>query len=118
MGRLQDYSHEFQNAISLYLERSDDKEAADAFADSSWENVQSEADRAWAAYDGHLKRRTTIARRGTEALDHQVGTFMTSPYFEFLMELIPSGNYTSVLLGGLTLAYNVSGSDSGKARNG
>jgi hypothetical protein len=92
--------------MKTFLSRSQDTDAAQAFASSSWDKLQVEADKAWAAYNSHQKRKRSW-RRPFEVLDHAAEKVMTSCCIEFLLELVPDGEYSSLLSGGLTLAYNV-----------
>ncbi|RYP42018.1 hypothetical protein DL768_010406 [Monosporascus sp. mg162] len=103
--QLEAFTQEFSVGINDFLLRSQDGEAAQAFAGSSWDKLQTEANKAWAAYNNHQKRKRNW-RRPFEVLDHAAEKVMTSCCIEFLLELVPNGEYSSLLSGGLTLAYN------------
>ncbi|KAI3324696.1 hypothetical protein HD806DRAFT_53150 [Xylariaceae sp. AK1471] len=103
--QLQAFKQEFIVGIEDFLSRSRDSDAAQAFRSSSWDKLQAEANKAWAAYSNHQKRKRNW-RRPFEVLDHAAEKVMTSCCIEFLLELVPDGEYSSLLSGGLTLAYN------------
>lgn len=93
--------------MSDFLRRTQDAEATEAFNNSSWDKLQAEADQAWEAYKKHKDAKRNW-RRPFEAIDYAAEKAMTSCCIEFLLELVPDGDYTSLLSGGLTLVYNVS----------
>ncbi|GAM41453.1 hypothetical protein TCE0_042f14584 [Talaromyces pinophilus] len=103
--QLEVFIHEFSVGINEFLHRSDDIHATQAFATSSWDGLQAEANKAWAAYNNHQKRKRNW-RRPFEVLDNVAEKVMTTCCIEFLLELMPDGEYTSLLSGGLTLAYH------------
>lgn len=91
-----------------FLSRLNDASASEAFATSSWDGMKKEADKAWAAYQNHQDKKHNF-RKPLEVLDNIAESLMSSSCLEFLLELVPSGEvYSSLLSGGLTLAYNVS----------
>ncbi|KAH6854717.1 hypothetical protein B0I37DRAFT_38274 [Chaetomium sp. MPI-CAGE-AT-0009] len=104
-GQLEAFTKEFSSSVNAFLERSRDREASAAFTASSWDGLQREAAKAWAAYNSHQKRRRNW-RRPFEVIDHAAEKVMTSCCIEFLLELVPHGEYSSLLTGGLTLAYH------------
>lgn len=65
-----------------------------------------EADEAMKALETHKKRRRDW-RHPFEALDNAGGYIARR--VEFLFQLVPEGEYTSILKGGLRLIYNVRG---------
>ncbi|KAK3320262.1 hypothetical protein B0T19DRAFT_468501 [Cercophora scortea] len=80
---------EFSSGMHVFLERTKDDEATRAFSQSTWKDLQDEA---------------AQARQALEAIDRAGGS--VARRLQFLLELIPDGEYTSVLSGGLRLAYN------------
>ncbi|KAK4100558.1 hypothetical protein N658DRAFT_524689 [Parathielavia hyrcaniae] len=97
-SQLEAFTKEFSSSVKAFLERSRDREASAAFAASSWDGLQREAARArnW--------------RRPFEVFDRAAEKVMTSCCIEFLLELMPYGEYSSALTGGLTLAYHAGAS--------
>lgn len=81
-----------------------DKDAEEAFNSRSWAELQVEATKALTAFDAHNQRRSSW-RNPFEAADKAAGA--VARRIEFLMELIPDGDYTGILTGGLRLLYNV-----------
>lgn len=95
-------------SMNDFLSRLNDASASEAFATSSWDGMKKEADKAWAAYQKHQNRKHNL-RKPLEVLDNIAESLMSSSCLELLLELVPSGEaYSSLLSGGLTLAYNVS----------
>ncbi|KAK4216477.1 hypothetical protein QBC37DRAFT_471368 [Rhypophila decipiens] len=100
------FAKEFETDIDDFLQRSQDQDASLAFrTGTSWDKLQGEAIKAWAAYSNHKSRKRNW-RRPFEVLDNAAEKVMTSCAIEFLLELVPKGEYSSLLSGGLTLAYN------------
>jgi hypothetical protein len=102
---LRNYVAEFSQNMNAFLEKANDKEATNAFNSTSWESLQHEADQAMRALDAHSSRRRNW-RNPFEAADNFGG--YVARRMEFLLALMPSGEYTSILTGALRLAYNVS----------
>ncbi|KAI0538397.1 hypothetical protein GGR58DRAFT_468238 [Xylaria digitata] len=103
--QLRAFTRDFGISMNNFLSLSKDTDAAKAFASNSWDELQVEANKAWEAYNQHQKRKRSW-KRPFEALDHVAETVLTSCCIEFLLELVPDGEYSSLLSGGLTLAYN------------
>ncbi|KAM7215567.1 hypothetical protein V8F06_009034 [Rhypophila decipiens] len=92
--QLELFAKEFETDIDDFLQRSQDHDASLAFrTGTSWDKLQGEAINAWAAYSNHKLRKRNWRRPLNCAI-------------EFLLELVPKGEYSSLLSGGLTLAYN------------
>lgn len=91
--------------MQSFLQRTDDKEAAEAFGSPSWEQLQDDITSALKAQDNHEKRRRNWRDNPLEAADKVGG--VVARRIEFLLELVPDGDYTSVLVGGLRLLCNV-----------
>ncbi|KAK4231445.1 hypothetical protein QBC38DRAFT_528462 [Podospora fimiseda] len=79
--------------------------AAAAFETGSWDNPKAEATKAWSDAAQHQQRKRS-RRHPFEAVDYAAEKAMTSCWIEFLIELVPYGEYSSLISGGLTLAYN------------
>ncbi|KAH0563404.1 hypothetical protein GP486_002025 [Trichoglossum hirsutum] len=92
-----------KKAQALYLAYNDTEATSAYFNDNSLEDLQSEATQAWKAYESHQNRRRNW-RHPFEVLDKAAGS--VAYRIEFLIELIPDGEYTSILFGSLKLAYN------------
>lgn len=90
--------------MDSFLAKANDKEATKAFNSTSWDSLQHEADQAMRALDAHSSRRRNW-RNPFEAADNFGG--YVARRMEFLVALMPQGDYTSILAGALGLAYNV-----------
>ncbi|TGJ79256.1 hypothetical protein E0Z10_g9505 [Xylaria hypoxylon] len=82
---------------------SGDKEAKRVFECDSWDELRVEAAEAFEALDKHNKRRKNW-RNPFEAADRIGGA--VARRIEFLIELIPDGDYTRILTGTLRLLCN------------
>lgn len=94
---------EFSSDMRSFLQKADDKEAAEAFNSTSWDELQDDVVEALKAHDAHEKRRRNW-RNPLEVVDKVGG--IVARRIEFLLELIPNGQYTHVLVGGLRLLCN------------
>ncbi|KLU89557.1 hypothetical protein MAPG_08528 [Magnaporthiopsis poae ATCC 64411] len=94
----------FSTGMQSFLQRTDDKEAAEAFGSPSWEQLQEDITSALKAQDNHDKRRRDWRHNPIEAADKMGG--VVARRIECLLELVPDGDYTSVLVGGLRLLCN------------
>ncbi|KAL5085561.1 hypothetical protein Trisim1_010174 [Trichoderma cf. simile WF8] len=104
--RLQKFAKDLSASMNDFLSRINDASASEAFATSSWDGMKKEVDKAWAAYQKHQDRKHNL-RKPLEVFDNIAESLMSSSCLEFLLELVPSGEvYSSLLSGGLTLAYN------------
>ncbi|KAL6810033.1 hypothetical protein J3E69DRAFT_377931 [Trichoderma sp. SZMC 28015] len=104
--KLQKFAEDLSASMNDFLSRLNDASASEAFATSSWDGMKKEADKAWAAYQKHQDKKHNL-RKPLEILDNIAESLMSSSCLEFLLELVPSGEmYSSLLSGGLTLAYN------------
>ncbi|KAL7787600.1 hypothetical protein V8C43DRAFT_323957 [Trichoderma afarasin] len=104
--RLQQFAKDLSASMNDFLSRINDASASEAFATSSWDGMKKEVDKAWAAYQKHQDKKHSL-RKPLEVLDNIAESLMSSSCLEFLLELVPSGEvYSSLLSGGLTLAYN------------
>ena len=90
--------------MRMFLEKTHDDEAREAFDCKSWDDVQSEAAKAVQAFDAHNKRRRNW-RHPFEVV-HRVGGICIRRIGPFI-ELVPDGDYTHILVGALKLLYNV-----------
>ncbi|EAA29145.2 hypothetical protein GE21DRAFT_8411 [Neurospora crassa] len=97
------YVVNFTECMHHFLEVSGDKSATEAFSCKSWDGVEDEVAKAMEAVEGHDKRRRSW-RKPFEAADRLGG--ITARRIEFLVQLIPDGEYTGLLAGGLRLLCN------------
>ncbi|KAL8409952.1 hypothetical protein RB594_008150 [Gaeumannomyces avenae] len=94
----------FSNGMHSFLQAADDKEATEAFNSSSWDQLQDDVTESLKAYDAHGKRRRNW-RNPLEVADKVVG--VVARRIEFLLALVPDGDYTRILVGGLRLLCNI-----------
>jgi hypothetical protein len=94
---------EFSTDMRSFLQKADDKEATEAFNSTSWDDLQDDVTQALKAHDAHEKRRRNW-RNPLEVADKVGG--VVARRIEFLLELIPHGEYTHSLVGGLRLLCN------------
>lgn len=100
--RLIQHKDLFLAYMETFLSQSTDNEAKKVYSKrSTLEDVLEEADQALKQYqkEGKSWRHTfqTTARNFSNVASR----------LDFLLELLPRGEYTSILFGGLTLAFNV-----------
>jgi hypothetical protein len=91
--------------MNAFLENANDQVATNVFNSASWDTLRQEANQAIESYNAHTSRRRNW-RKPVEAADN-LGGFVARR-MEFLLALMPCGDYTSLLTGALGLAYNVS----------
>ncbi|GAP92592.1 hypothetical protein SAMD00023353_9200010 [Rosellinia necatrix] len=96
---------EFSSGMNNFLRQSHDQAAEEAFNSQSWDELRAEATKALEALDAHNQRRRTW-RNPFEAADKVGG--VVARRIEFLMELVPDGEYSKIITGALRLLYNVS----------
>ncbi|KAI0490448.1 hypothetical protein F4859DRAFT_8203 [Xylaria cf. heliscus] len=94
---------EFSHSMDTFLEQSGDKEAKRVFECDSWDDLRVEAAKAFEALDQHNRRRKNW-RNPFESADRIAGT--VARRIEFLIELVPDGDYTRILTGTLRLLCN------------
>ena len=101
-GRLIQQKDEFQRDLKNFLSQSDDNEAKNVFSKRLiWRDVKEEAEQALQQYQKEGKSwRHPFQTSGRAFGD-------VTSRLEFLLELLPRGEYTSLLFGGLALAFNV-----------
>lgn len=88
--------------MTEFLSRSGDKEAKSAFEDrSTWVDIQKEAAEAVEKYNSEGSSRRKPFEKVTMAFNN------VACRLEFLIELLPDGDYTGILCGGLRLVFNV-----------
>ncbi|EGO60161.1 hypothetical protein NEUTE1DRAFT_97352 [Neurospora tetrasperma FGSC 2508] len=98
------YVVNFTECMHHFLEVTGDKSATEAFSCKFWDGVEDEVAKAMEAFEGHDKRRRSW-RKPFEAADRLGG--IAARRIEFLVQLIPDGEYTGLLAGGLRLLCNV-----------
>ncbi|KAJ2987465.1 hypothetical protein NUW58_g4490 [Xylaria curta] len=94
---------DFSSGIRNFLQKSRDKDAEEAFNCQSWEELELEAAKALEAVDTHDQRRRNW-RNPFEFADKVGG--VVARRIEFLVELVPEGEYTGILTGALRLLCN------------
>ncbi|KAK3493695.1 hypothetical protein B0T13DRAFT_531011 [Neurospora crassa] len=97
------YVVNFTKCMHHFLEVTGDESATEAFSCKSWDGVEDEVAKAMEAVEGHDKRRRSW-RKPFEAADRLGG--IAARRIEFLVQLIPDGEYTGLLAGGLRLLCN------------
>ncbi|TEY30287.1 hypothetical protein BOTCAL_0885g00010 [Botryotinia calthae] len=91
----------FNNYMHDFLLRSNDQETRLAFnSTSTWRDVQEEAGEAFKKYKSEGKSWRHPFQTTGRAFSN------VACRFEFLLELLPSGDYTSIICGGLKLVFN------------
>jgi hypothetical protein len=100
--RLIKYKNDFQAYMQNFFSKSTDKEAKRAYSESATlKDAQEEATEALKKYKSDGKSwRHPLQSTGRAFSD-------VASRFEFLVELLPNGEYTSIACGGLKLAFNV-----------
>ncbi|KAK4141956.1 uncharacterized protein C8A04DRAFT_38728 [Dichotomopilus funicola] len=93
-------ANEFLKGMREFLNSAQDKGATQAFDSRSWDNLKNEATEAYNKLDEHEKRRKNW-RNPFEAADKLGGA--VARRIEFLIELLPDGDYSGLLAGGLRL---------------
>ena len=100
--RLVRHTNEFQRHMQSFLLQSADNEAIQAFSKKlTWKQAQEEAAEALKQYQKEGKSWRHPFQTTGRAFSN------VASRLEFLLELLPRGEYTSVLFGGLALAFNV-----------
>ncbi|KAL2137779.1 hypothetical protein VTI28DRAFT_8267 [Corynascus sepedonium] len=94
---------EFSTGMQGFLQKADDIEATEAFNSASWDELQDDVTQALKAHDAHERRRRDW-RNPLEVADKVGG--VVARRIEFLLELIPDGQYSRILIGGLRLLCN------------
>jgi hypothetical protein len=102
---LQEYVKAFSEEMRKFLGSAQDESATQAFNSKSWDGLEKEAAAALGALEEHEQRRRNW-RNPFEAADKVGGA--VARRIEFLVELVPDGDYTGLLAGGLRLLCNVS----------
>lgn len=92
----------FQCYMQIFLSQSADNEAKKVSSKkSTWKDVQEEADQALKLYQKEGKSWRHPFQTTGRAFSN------VASRLDFLLELLPRGEYTSILFGGLTLVFNV-----------
>jgi hypothetical protein len=101
-ARLIEYNNGFRAHMQNFFSKSTDKEAKEAYSENATlKDVQEEAIEALKKYKSDGKSwRHPLQSTGRAFSD-------VASRFEFLVELLPYGEYTSIACGGLKLAFNV-----------
>ncbi|KAI8963847.1 hypothetical protein F5Y11DRAFT_131589 [Daldinia sp. FL1419] len=100
-GRLDARKGSFAIFISRFLSSQGDQEARNIFQSAtSWEDVRKEAEKAIDVYANQGSTWKNPFRRAIRLVGN------VASRLEFLIELVPDGDYTKILCGGLKLAYN------------
>lgn len=100
--RLIQQKDEFQRDLQNFLSQSDDNEAKNVFSKRlMWRDVKEEADQALQQYQKEGKSWRHPLQTSGRAFSN------VTSRLEFLLELLPRGEYTSLLFGGLALVFNV-----------
>ncbi|KAI0418226.1 hypothetical protein F5X98DRAFT_386444 [Xylaria grammica] len=94
---------EFSSSMDSFFKQCGDKEAKRVFECDSWDELRDEAAKAFEALDKHNKKRMNW-RNPFEAADRVGGA--VARRIEFLIELVPDGQYTRILTGTLRLLCN------------
>ncbi|KAH6616043.1 hypothetical protein B0J18DRAFT_294819 [Chaetomium sp. MPI-SDFR-AT-0129] len=98
--KLQDFTGAFSQEMHKFLNSVQDKSATQAFNWRSWDDLEKEAATAYSKLDEHEQRRRDW-RNPFEAADKLGG--VVARRIEFLVELLPDGDYSGLLAGGLRL---------------
>lgn len=88
-----------------FLNSAQDRSATQAFDCRSWDDLEKEAATAYSKLDEHEKRGRNW-RNPFEVADRFGGA--VARRFEFMIELLPDGDYSGLLAGGLRLLCKVS----------
>lgn len=91
--------------MNSFLSKAHDQDAVEAFSCKSWDELRPEAERALEAFESHERRRRSW-RNPFEAADRAGGA--VARRIEFLVELVPNGEYSFALAGGLKLLCSAS----------